>query len=193
MPATGSAPRQGQRSRCTRVPSDELSWVSRALSRLPGDPSGGPGGHREGPGPESSLVSRRSRTRPPSSPNTSAAPEEAVAALESAIGLYPDAVKARGRPRGAPGPARPAGRGSEDARVALRLDSGAATLYQVAGIYALTAGTHPEDAREALRLLAAAIGRDPTWLKAVPSDPDLEPIRARPEFRKLVDALGILE
>ena len=175
-----------------RTPDDDLGWVARGLSRLPADPAGA-----------LADVEQALRLNPRSYPalQDKAAilsehlgkPEEAVAVLDRAVGLHPDAVPPR------------AGRGVllarlgrraaaiEDARVALKLDGGASTLYQVAGIYALTSRTDPADAREALRLLAAAIGRDPHWLTVVPIDPDLGPIRAKPEFRGLIRALTAVE
>ena len=174
-----------------QTPQDDLGWVARGLSRLPRDPKGA-----------LADMEQALRLDPRSFPalQDKAAilsdylgrTEEAVKVLDAATGLYPDAVTSR------------AGRGvllarlgrrdaaHEDARIAQRLDSGAATLYQVAGIYALTSRTHPQDLKEALRLLAAAIGQAPEWLKTIPRDPDLDPIRDRPEFRKLVEALGVV-
>ena len=65
------------------------------------------------------------------------------------------------------------------------------TLYQVAGIYALTSRQEPEDRREAFRLLAAAL-REGTGLDLIDRDRDLDPIRKQPEFRSLVEAARAL-
>ena len=175
-----------------RTPADDLGWVARGLSRLPADPKGALADIEE-------ALKLNPRSYPALQDKAAilsehlGRTEEAVAALDRAVGLHPDAVPPR------------AGRGVllarlgrrsaaiEDARVALKLDAGASTLYQVAGIYALTSRAEPADAREALRLLAAAIGRDPQWLGVVPADPDLAPIRGRPEFRALIRALTAVE
>ena len=175
-----------------RPPTDHVGWVARAVAKLPGDPAGALADVDE--------ALRRSPRYYPALQNRATIlaeslgrPDEAIAMLDRAIGHHPREVEAR------------AGRGillaragrraeaHDDARNAQLLDQGPKTLYQLAGIYALTARTHPDDAREALRLLAAAIGREPTWLDVIPVDPDLEPIRGRPEFRALVDALTPLK
>ena len=80
----------------------------------------------------------------------------------------------------------------EDAKAALALDQKAGTLYQVAGIYALTSKQEPNDRREALRLMSLSLRKDSSWLKVVPRDHDLDPIRDQPEFRDLLVALAVL-
>jgi hypothetical protein len=72
-----------------------------------------------------------------------------------------------------------------DARDALLRDTKAPNLYQVAGIYALTAGSHPEDRREAFALLWSAL-KTGFGLDLVESDRDLDPVRKDPEFQRLV-------
>jgi len=178
---------EGQR----RIPEDDAGWVARGLSRLPAEPVAA-----------LADIEQALRLNPRSFPalQDKAAilsdhlgrTEEAVATLDRAIGLHPNAVAPR------------AGRGvllarlgrraeaHEDARFAQKLDSGPSNLYQLAGIFALTSRTDPDDLRGALRLLAASIGRDPGWLNVVPKDPDLDPIRDRPEFRRLIEALAAL-
>src|SRR5207302_698991 len=136
-------------------PADELSWVARGLARLAADPPGALADFEEAlmlnPRSQSALqnkahvLGKLGRTA------------EAVQALDAAVALYPDFVPAR------------SGRGVllarlgereaalRDAREALRRDTKAATLYQAAGIYALTSQQQPDDRREAFRLLAAAL------------------------------------
>ena len=87
-----------------------------------------------------------------------------------------------------------------DARSALALGSQALatqdqafTIYQVAGIYALTSRQQPEDRREALRLLALALRKDGSWLRAIPADHDLDAIRDRPEFIELIRAMTVID
>src|SRR4029077_19561814 len=119
-------------------------------------------------------------------------PEEAILALDMALVHHPDSVEALG------------GRGVllarlgrrdaalADARAALALDDQALAIYQAAGIYALTSKQEPGDRREALRLLAIALRKDPAWLRIVPVDHDLDPVRNQPEFRELLRALAVV-
>jgi Flp pilus assembly protein TadD len=109
-----------------------------------------------------------------------------VAVLDRAVGLYPDSAPAR------------AGRGVllarqgkrdeavRDAKDALLLDTRAPNAYQVACIYALTAKGQPDDRREALALLWAAL-KTGYGLDLVDTDTDLDPIRPDPEFRRVVE------
>ena len=72
-----------------------------------------------------------------------------------------------------------------DAEEALQLSSDPATRYQVAGVYALTSKDHPDDRKEAFRLLASALKRD-YGFEYLDIDPELAPIRHLPEFVELV-------
>jgi tetratricopeptide (TPR) repeat protein len=113
--------------------------------------------------------------------------EEAIAALDQVLAHDPDYVPAR------------AGRGvyharlgrreaaHADARETLRRDPKPFTVYQVAGIYALTSRQHPEDRREAFRLLGSALSQR-VGLDLIDTDRDLDAIRDQAEFRKLVEA-----
>ncbi len=74
-----------------------------------------------------------------------------------------------------------------DAREALKLTEAAATKYQVAGIFAMTSRTNPEDRREAFSLLDAAL-REGFGFEYLKDDKELDPIRNDPEFQKVVDA-----
>ncbi len=72
-----------------------------------------------------------------------------------------------------------------DAEEALRRDVRPETLYQVAGIYALTSTIVPEDRRRALELLQAALAQGyPT--DQIDDDRDLDPIRDDPQFPRAV-------
>ena len=66
-----------------------------------------------------------------------------------------------------------------------------ATLYQVACIYALTSRQRAEDRPEALRLLARALGGG-YGVELLGVDPDLNPLRDAPEFRRLLAAANSL-
>jgi serine/threonine protein kinase/Tfp pilus assembly protein PilF len=111
-------------------------------------------------------------------------PHESVKVLNRAVELYPEFVPARAG-RGvllARLGKRPEAR--QDAEECLRLDYQPATLYQVAGIYALTSKQRPDDREEALFLLASALRKGYGW-DLIAIDSDLDPIRNLPEFRRL--------
>jgi tetratricopeptide (TPR) repeat protein len=169
-----------------RVPADDISWVVRGLNRLPADPRGAvadfdqalklnPRNLEAWQNKASVLAEQLGRSR------------EAVEALDRVVALYPDYVPAR------------AGRGvvlarlgkrklaHADADECLRRDMQPATLYQVAGIYALTSRQNSDDRQEAFRLLAWAL-RKGYGLDLLTGDTDLDPIRNQAEFRRLVAA-----
>ena len=112
--------------------------------------------------------------------------EEALRALDQAVEWFPDYVPAR------------AGRGVYHARLShrnlahldaeesLRRDKSPSNVYQLAGIYALTSRSHPEDRKEALRLLSMALVKDVELLNLLETDKDLDPIRQDKEFAQLV-------
>ena len=74
-----------------------------------------------------------------------------------------------------------------DAREALRLTEGPKTKYQVAGIYAMTSESNPDDRREAFAMLDAAL-RGGFGFEYLEQDRELDPIRKDPEFKKTIDA-----
>lgn len=173
-----------------REPRDELSWVGRAENRLD-DPTAALAdvGQALALNPASVsglqlqahiLAERLGR------------PDEAVQALDRAVEFHPDHAAVR------------AGRGvllarigkrdeaHRDARDALLRDTKAPNLYQVAGIYALTARSHPEDRREAFALLWSAL-KTGFGLDLVESDRDLDPVRKDPEFQRLVRSARALQ
>src|SRR5207302_7856877 len=102
--------------------------------------------------------------------------EEAARALDKAVDLYPDFVLAR------------AGRGvllarlgereaaHQDAEQCLAHDNKPLTLYQLAGIYALTSQKNADDRRHAFRLLSLALQKG-CGFDLLETDKDLDPIR----------------
>ena len=180
-----------RREGLTRIPGDEMSWVMRGLNQLPADPAAAV---------EDFRAARR--LNPKSLPAFQAEAgvlnemlgrdEEAVAVLNQALAHHPQS---------APNLALRSvllarlGRRDEalkDAAAARALDDSAAILFRAACAYALTSQKEPGHGHEALRLLALAVRKDGTWLGAMDTDPDLAPLRARPEFRRLRDALGVV-
>jgi serine/threonine protein kinase/Flp pilus assembly protein TadD len=112
--------------------------------------------------------------------------QKAVTVLDQAVRHYPESVPAL------------AGRGvllarlgrrleaHSDGKTALALSNDPEVYYQVSNIYALTSPAHPEDRKEALRLLRSALIREKQWLQVLPHDPDMNALRDDPEFQALV-------
>ena len=113
-------------------------------------------------------------------------PAEAVAALDRAVELYPDFTPARAGRAVLLARAGKRAEAHRDAAECLRRDTAPATLYQLAGVYALTSRSHPGDGREALRLLSAAFTAGFSDFATADADPDLDPIRADPRFRAAI-------
>jgi serine/threonine protein kinase/Flp pilus assembly protein TadD len=177
--------RQDRAAGLRREPADEMGWLARGYARLDAEP----------------LAALRDFDRALElNPRSLAAlqnkahilgklgrNEEAAATLDRAVKLYPDFIRAR------------AGRGvirarlgdreaaHQDAEACLARDSQPQTLYQLAGIYALTSRHHADDRHRALALLSAALQKG-CGFDLVETDRDLDPIRDRPEFAKLLGA-----
>jgi tetratricopeptide (TPR) repeat protein len=174
-----------------REPADEQSWVARGVARLPRDPAGALADFDRALAlnPRSlSALQNKAHVLSEHGKGT----EEAVRLLDDAIRFHPDA-----------GPAR-AGRGVllarlakrsaalSDARAALARDRDPRIVYQVAGIYALTARTHPGDRAEALRLLREAFRQDARLLELSARDTDLDPVRDHPDFKEVLRSARVL-
>ncbi len=170
-----------------REPTDEKSWLARGENRLPQDPTGALADFEE-----ALKVNPSSRTGLQDKAHVLAEylhkTEEAVGVLTRALELYPEDVAAlagRGVLLARLGKREEARR---DAENVLALDRRPATLYQVAGVYALTSPGHEQDRARALDLLRSALRQEEDWLDVVPRDPDLDLIRRDPEFQEIVRA-----
>jgi tetratricopeptide (TPR) repeat protein len=120
-------------------------------------------------------------------------PKEAIQALDKAIAFHPHFALAwagRGVLLARQGKRTEAHR---DAVKALALSQKPDLCYQVAGIYALTSNTHPDDRKEALRLLHKALSQDKRLLNLIPVDPDLDPMRQHPDFQALIKLANKLQ
>jgi eukaryotic-like serine/threonine-protein kinase len=174
-----------------RQPTDELAWVARAVARSQGDPAGAvedldralqcnPFCLAAMESKANLLSERLGRTA------------DAIGALDRAVATYPEnggLLAARGvllarvhRDEAA----------RKDARSALDLDRSPAIAYQVAGIYALLSQQSPADFDRAIALLASAL-RDGYGGDLIATDKDLDPIRQRPQFQQLLQALRTLQ
>jgi tetratricopeptide (TPR) repeat protein len=168
------------------TPTDELDWLARGISRAPTDPRGALADADEAlkcnPFSVTALQLKAHLLG-----ERLARPDEALAVLNRAVELHPDHVPLR------------AGRGVElarrgkrdealrDAREALVRDVRPANLYQVGCIYALTSKTNAEDRKEARHLVWSAL-KAGFGFDLIDSDTDLDPLRADPEFTKMVAA-----
>lgn len=173
------------------VPTDARSWVSRGLAQLPGSPEAAIADFREAQklDPQdhdafrnlASVLSEYLKK-----------PDEAIAVQGEALRFYPrDAYLWVGR---AVLHAR-AGRREQaiqDATFALSVSKEPLVIYSAACVYALTSEKTPEDANMALKLLADSIREENSLAGMAPTDQDLKPIIARPEFRNILAAAQIL-
>lgn len=182
--------RQDHEEGLRRPPHDENDWIARGEARVPQDPQRAFADFEK-------ALELNPRSRAALQDQASVLSENLGRAKESLrffdrlVELYPDYVLAR------------AGRGVvlarlgqraaalRDAKEVLARDSQPAFLYQVAGIYALTSRSHPEDRGEAFRLLSAAL-RSGYGLDLLDKDTDLDPLRVEPEFHRLVEAARAL-
>jgi serine/threonine protein kinase/Flp pilus assembly protein TadD len=169
-----------------REPTDEVSWITRGIAFLPGDPNRAIADFDEALklNPRSlAALHNKAHVLGKYLKRT----EDAVKTLDKAVQLYPD-------------DARPlAGRGTYLARLGkradalkyaelvLNIDPSPANLYQVAGIYALTSAKEPDDQREATRLLTSALKKG-FGFEHLEIDHDLDPIRQSPAFRRVIEA-----
>jgi tetratricopeptide (TPR) repeat protein len=169
-----------------RTPADVASWVARGTARAAaGDVAGAVADFDAAlalnPRSFEALQNKASVL------DAANRPAEAIAVLGRAVELYPDHPLPRaGR---AVLLARKGDRAAAhaDAEHCLARGPDRDIVYQLAGVYALTARTHPADARTAVRLLADAL-RQNYGLDLVDTDRDLDPVRGLPEFRQVVDA-----
>ncbi len=168
-----------------RPPTDEMGWLTRGYARMKSDPRAAIDDFdqalklnvRSLPALQNKahILSKLGRN------------EEAARTLDRAVDLYPDFIPAR------------AGRGvllarlgqraaaHKDAVDCLARDNKAMTLYQLAGIYALTSAKNAEDRQQAFRLLSVSLQRG-IGFDLLETDRDLDPIRSCPEFQALVEA-----
>lgn len=175
-----------RREGLTREPVEESCWTARGFARMVSDPKAALADF------ENALA--RNPSYLPALTNKAAVladllnkPADAVATLDTAIAHHPEAAtlwSSRAVYQARLGRRADAHR---DAEHALTLSGDPATRYQVAGVYALTSKTHPDDRKESFRLLAMALQRD-YGFEFLDVDPELAPVRELPEFKNLVSA-----
>jgi tetratricopeptide (TPR) repeat protein len=170
-----------------RQPRDELSYLARGQARLESDPRGALADYSEAlrlnprslPALRNQAHVLAERLRQP---------EDAVAVLDKLLQLAPSEVAARAARGVLLARLGKRGEAHREAVTCLAAAPGPVTLYQLAGIYALTSPNHPEDRADALHLLAAA------WIQGqglehAAHDTDLAPLRSLPEFQQLLERM----
>jgi tetratricopeptide (TPR) repeat protein len=166
------------------TPTDELDWIARSENRQEEDPKGALADVEEalklnplsvhGLQQKAHILGERLNRA-----------DDALEVLNKAVEWHPDhvpTIAGRGVALARAGKRDAALR---DAKEALRRDTHPQNVYQVACIYALTAKTHPEDKREALRLLWDAL-RGGFGFQYVHNDTDLDALRKDQDFKDLV-------
>ena len=117
---------------------------------------------------------------------------EAIEVLDRAVAFYPESGLMRAA-RGVLAQARLSQNDAalHDAQSALQLDASATASYQVAGIYALLSRTDISHINKAISLLADAL-RNGYGESLINVDKDLDPIRQKPQFQELIQAMHTL-
>jgi serine/threonine protein kinase/Flp pilus assembly protein TadD len=173
-----------------REPVEESCWTARGFARLPANPAGAIEDFDR-------ALDRNPRYRPALMNKAHVLadvlnrPADAVAVLDRAIKYHPEQAglhAARAVYLARLGRRADAHRAADEA---LQVGHDAATRYQVAGVYALTSRTHPEDRKEAFRLLRFALKRN-YGFEHLDTDPELAPVRHLAEFKDLVAAARAL-
>jgi len=169
---------------------DEAAWIAQGVSRVSDNPKGALSDF------DQALVHNpRSLAALESKAHVLAEKlgrtEDAIQVLNKAVAFYPEqapALAARGVLLARLGQREMAIR---DAQEAMRLDTSPAICYQVAGIYALTSKSQPDDRLKAFSLLASAL-RLGYGVDLILTDSDLDPIRATGEFQAMLSAVKTL-
>lgn len=173
-------------------PTDEKGWITRGNLRMPKDGKDGLKAFADSLSDfdQALAVNPRSATALQCKARAYSMAGEnmkAAEALTELLGWYPewlDALSGRAMLYARLGERAKA---HADAEAALRLGGWRpATVYQVAGVYATTSKTSPDDKREAFRLLASAL-REGFGHTLLEGDRELDPIRSEAEFSKVVE------
>ncbi len=172
-----------------KAPIEAQSWVERGLQRMNTDPAAALADFEQASELEPTSL-RCLHMRAHILALAFRRLDDAVPILDRAIALYPDYVPARtfrGVVRAVQGQRDAAIKDAEESRWR---DSSPANLYQLAGLYATTSKQVPEDRDEAFQLLHSALRRG-FGFDLIEGDRELDPIRDRPEFRRLLESARI--
>lgn len=175
----------------SQTPTDEKGWVTRGLHRMPKDSKGGVKSFADALSDfdQALAVNPRSATAlqcKARAYSLAGEDEQTVAALTELLALYPEVVDALSGRAVHYSRLGERDKAHADAEEALRLgENRPATVYQLAGVYAMTSKTHPDDKREAYRLLASAL-RSGYGYNLLDVDRELDPLRSDDEFSRVV-------
>lgn len=173
-------------------PTDERGWITRGLARMPPTASAGLQAYQNSLDDfdQALALNPRSATALQCKARVYSQAREnrlAVATLSELLDYYPetlDALSGRAMLYSRLGERDKA---HADAEAALKYgDAPPRTEYQLAGVYAMTSQTHPEDKREAFRHLASAL-RNGYGFELLDQDRELDPLRPDPEFSRVID------
>jgi serine/threonine protein kinase/Tfp pilus assembly protein PilF len=181
-------PKRAQQDRAEGLrhpPTDELGWLSRGYARMHTEPKAALADfdHALKFNPRS-LAGLQNKAHILSKMGRN---EEAVKALNLLVAVYPDFLLARAGRAVLLGRLGQRAAAHKDADECLARDNQPLTLYQLAGVYALTSKNQPDDRRQAFRMLSSALQKG-FGFDLLETDRDLDPIRRCPEFQTLVAA-----
>ncbi len=180
------AARKDREAGLAKVPADAPGWIARGQEKMATDPAGALADFEKASELEPTSL-RALHMRAHLLALAFHRLDDAAGLLDRAIALYPEYVPARsfrGVIRAIQGRRDEAIRDAEEARWR---DNSPSNLYQLAGIYATTSRQVPEDRADAYQLLHAAL-RQGFGFDLIADDRELDPIRDRPEFRRLVES-----
>ncbi len=167
------------------TPNDEMGWIARGYARLPSDPQGALADFDA-----ALLLNPRSTDALQNQAHVYAEllndPRQAIASLDKILEYAPRDVSALGARSVLHARIGDRQRAHDDAAASLAIDDSPFTIYQVAGVYALTSRVDDADRREALRLLEWAFQRDPSLGQIAADDRDLESLHGLTEFDALL-------
>lgn len=171
-----------------QTPADSISWITRGFQRQKSDPQGALNDY------EAALeLNPRSRDALINKANVLSEdlrqPEAALKVFDRIIELWPEDLDAHGSRGVVLARLGRVAAARKDAEFCLQRTESAFVCFQMAGLYAQVAGHSrtAEDRKWALHLLAMTLRKGFNHLDWVASDPDLEPIRQEPEYRRLAD------
>jgi serine/threonine protein kinase/Tfp pilus assembly protein PilF len=171
-------------------PTDDVAWLARGLARvaidLPGALQDFDSAIAMNPRSISALqnkahvLSKLNRTG------------DAIRVLDRILEVYPEYVKARAGRGVMHARAENWAEAKADAEEALRRDTSPANVYQIAGIYARLTQHDSRHLAEAIRLLSSSL-RSGFGYEYIETDKELDPIRATPEFKGLMNGVKALK
>jgi tetratricopeptide (TPR) repeat protein len=175
------------------TPTDDRGWITRGMARMPKDPAAKLEAYRDALAdfdralalnPRSAgALQFKARVYSLAGEN-----RRAVAVLTELLGHYPEAADALSGRAMLYSRLGERAKAHADAAAALALDDvPPRTVYQLAGVYAMTSKSHPDDKREAFRLLASAL-RKGFGFDLLDQDRELDPLRSDPEFSEVVES-----